>query len=82
MKILGVRFKNINTLRGEWEIRFDRSPLKEAGLFAITGPNGSGKSTILDAISLALYGRTTRLDQPERHIITKGTSDGFARVTV
>jgi len=82
MKILDVRFKNLNTLLGEWEIHFDRSPLKEAGLFAITGPNGSGKSTILDAISLALYGRTTRLDQPGKHIVTRGASDGFASVTV
>lgn len=81
MKILGVRLKNINTLRGEWEIHFDQPPLKESGLFAITGPNGSGKSTILDAISLALYGKTTRLDQPEKHIITKGTTDGSTTVT-
>ncbi len=82
MKILNVRFRNINTLRGEWEIHFDRSPLKEAGLFAITGPNGSGKSTILDAISLALYARTPRLDQPAKHVLTRGTSDGFAEVTI
>jgi len=82
MKILKVQFKNINTLAGEWEIHFDRSPLREAGLFAITGPNGSGKSTILDAISLSLYGRTTRLEQPEKHVITKGMSDGYAKVAV
>lgn len=61
MKILNVRFKNINTLKGEWEIHFDRSPLKESGLFAITGPNGSGKTTIFDAISLGIYGETAQI---------------------
>jgi DNA repair exonuclease SbcCD ATPase subunit len=61
MKILGVRFKNINSLRGEWEIRLDQSPLSETGLFAIVGPNGSGKTSILDAVTLGLYGSTPRL---------------------
>jgi len=51
MKILAVRFQNLNSLKGEHEIRFDRSPLSEAGLFAITGPTGAGKTTILDAIT-------------------------------
>ena len=57
MKILNVQFKNINTLKGEWEVHFNRSPLP-IGLFAITGPNGSGRTTIFDAISLGLYGET------------------------
>lgn len=81
MKILNVRFKNINTLKGEWEIDFDRSPLKEAGLFAITGPNGSGKTTIFDAISLGLYGETVRLKNSPEHIMSKQTSDCYATVT-
>lgn len=81
MKILSVRFKNINTLKGEWEIDFDRSPLKEAGLFAITGPNGSGKTTIFDAISLGLYGETVRLKNSPEHIMSKQTSDCYATVT-
>ncbi|MFZ4522836.1 MAG: AAA family ATPase [Bacteroidales bacterium] len=61
MKILTVRLKNLNSLRGEWTIPFNEEPLLSSGLFAITGPTGSGKSTILDAIMLALYGETPRL---------------------
>ncbi|MFH1991279.1 MAG: SbcC/MukB-like Walker B domain-containing protein [Pseudomonadota bacterium] len=81
MKIINVRFKNINTLKGEWEIHFDRSPLKESGLFAITGPNGSGKTTIFDAISLGLYGETFRLKNSPEQIISKQTSACYAAVT-
>ena len=81
MKVLTVRFKNINTLRGEWEIHFNRPPLQEAGLFAITGPNGSGKTTIFDAISLGLYGETTRLKNLPEQIMSKQTSDCYCEVT-
>jgi len=81
MKILNVRFKNINTLKGEWEIHFDRSPLKESGLFAITGPNGSGKTTIFDAVSLGIYGETARLKNSPEQIMSNQTSRCFSMVT-
>ncbi|MGQ9484996.1 MAG: AAA family ATPase [Desulfosoma sp.] len=81
MKILGLRFKNISSLRGEWDIRFDAPPLSDTGLFAITGPNGSGKSSLLDAITLGLYGETARLRHPERDITSWLEDESYAEVT-
>ncbi|WP_394495749.1 AAA family ATPase [Shewanella sp. ENK2] len=83
MKILSLRFKNINSLKNEWKIDFTQSPFKENGLFAITGPTGSGKTTILDAICLALYHRTPRLkviSKSTNELMTRGTSECLAEV--
>lgn len=60
MKILAIRIKNLASLEGLFEIDFTQEPLKTAGIFAITGATGAGKSTILDALCLALYGKTPR----------------------
>ncbi|CDZ95766.1 AAA family ATPase [Pseudomonas saudiphocaensis] len=62
MKILAIRLKNLASLAGDQVIDFTAEPLASAGLFAITGPTGAGKSTILDALCLALFGSTPRLD--------------------
>lgn len=62
MKILAIRLKNLASLAGEQAIDFTAEPLASAGLFAITGPTGAGKSTLLDALCLALFGSTPRLD--------------------
>ncbi len=61
MKILTLTFKNLNSLYGEWTIDFRHPEYVSNGIFALTGPTGAGKSTILDAITLALYGQTPRL---------------------
>ena len=57
MKILSLRLKNLNSLKGEWKIDFTAEPFASNGLFAITGATGAGKTTLLDAICLALYPR-------------------------
>lgn len=44
MKILSLRLKNLNSLKGEWKIDFTREPFASNGLFAITGPTGAGKN--------------------------------------
>ena len=83
MKINSLRFKNINSLRGEWKIDFNQPPFSDNGLFAITGPTGAGKTTLLDAICLALYQQTPRLggiNKNTNELMTKGTSDCLAEV--
>ncbi|PVY42911.1 AAA family ATPase [Pontibacter virosus] len=81
MKILAVRFLNLNSLKGEHEIRFDQSPLADAGLFAITGPTGAGKTTILDAITVGLYGMAHRHNNERPlELMTRHTAECFAEV--
>ena len=83
MKILKLRLKNLNSLKGDWQIDFTAAPFADSGLFAITGPTGAGKSTLLDAICLALYNRTPRLGKitkSSNDIITRHTSDCLAEV--
>ena len=80
MKILNIHFKNINSLEGEHSVDFERAPFIDTGVFAITGPNGSGKSSILDVITLALYGETFRFNRPADHVMTQQTSDCFASI--
>lgn len=82
MKILRITLNNLNSLRGTHEIDLEADPLGSAGIFAITGPTGAGKSTILDAITLALYGRAARYGtapNPE-HMMSRHT--GFCSAAV
>ena len=82
MKILRLRLSNLNSLRGDWPLDFTTSPLSESGLFAITGPTGAGKTTILDAITLALYGRAARYgsDSNPEQVMSRHT--GFCSAEV
>ena len=83
MKINSVRFKNINSLQGEWKIDFTQPPFVDNGVFAITGATGAGKTTLLDAICVALYQQTPRLGSINKNtneLMTRGTADCLAEV--
>lgn len=79
MKILKVSFQNIHSI-AKCDLDFTVEPLASAGLFAITGPTGAGKSTILDAITLALYGRIFRHKDGANLIMSRGA--GYAEANV
>lgn len=58
MKPIELKIKGLNSFNEEQIIDFEK--LTERGLFGIFGPTGSGKSTVLDGITLALYGDIAR----------------------
>jgi exonuclease SbcC len=96
MKILAIRGCNLASLAGEFEIDLAHGPLGAAGVFAIVGPTGAGKSTLLDAMCVALFDRTPRLQgrstfaigdeatalgaQDVRSLLRRGASQGWAEV--
>lgn len=79
MKILNLTLKNLNSLRLKQKIDFTSAPLGDSGLFAITGDTGSGKTTILDALTLALYGRIHR-NKDVSEVMTYGEVESLAEV--
>lgn len=75
MKPKMLKIVGLNSFEEEQKIDFER--LTEKGLFGIFGPTGSGKSTILDAITIALYGKITRTNKGYINTITKNLNVSY-----
>jgi exonuclease SbcC len=84
MRLIKLRLRNLNSLYGEWVIDFTHPAYASDRLFAVCGPTGAGKTTILDALCLALYGRTPRLGNSQRtglwDVMSRGESECLAEV--
>jgi len=82
MKILRLRFENINALKSAWQLDFTQEPFDSNGIFAITGATGAGKTSILDAICLALYHETPRIkiSASQNQLMTRFTTNCLAEV--
>lgn len=50
-------------------------------LAALVGPNGAGKSSLLDAITWALWGKTSRLDREQDHLVHRGEKEARVSLT-
>jgi len=79
MKIRKISIQNLNSLRIKTSIDLCAPPLSNVGLFAITGDTGAGKTTILDAITLALYGRVHR-NKDVKEVMSFGAVESLAEV--
>ena len=58
MRPIKLKISGLNSYIDEQVIDFEK--LTERGLFGIFGQTGSGKSTILDAMTIAMYGNIPR----------------------
>lgn len=67
MRPIHLSVAGLHSFREQQEVDF--LSLCEAGVFGIFGPTGSGKSSLLDAITLALYGTVERANNNTQGIM-------------
>lgn len=80
MRILAIRGENLASLAGCFGVDLERPPLGSVGLFAITGATGAGKSTLLDAMCVALFAKTPRLEKSGGVLVGRADDDPKARL--
>lgn len=67
MRPIYLEIEGLQSYKNLQKIDFEK--LMEGGLFGIFGKTGSGKSTVLDAITLALYGKVSRASRGTQGIM-------------
>lgn len=80
MKIQSLHIENIASFE-DATVSFDSGALGDADVFLICGAVGTGKSTILDCITLALYGCTPRLKRQGRQSADRDLTFNGSRIT-
>jgi DNA repair protein SbcC/Rad50 len=79
VKPISLTIAGLHSFREKQTIDFQS--LCEGGVFGIFGPTGSGKSTILDAITLALFGSVERAPNHTQGIMNHAENELFVSFT-
>ncbi|GCD83849.1 nuclease SbcCD subunit C [Parageobacillus thermoglucosidasius] len=79
MKPISLTIAGLHSFREKQTIDFQT--LCEGGVFGIFGPTGSGKSTILDAMTLALFGSVERAPNNTHGIMNHAENELFVSFT-
>ncbi|CCQ96406.1 putative Nuclease SbcCD subunit C [[Clostridium] ultunense Esp] len=79
MRPIQLKIKGLHSFRELVTIDFDR--LCRGGVFGIFGPTGSGKSTILDAMTLSLYGKVERAANHTHGILNQAENELYVSFT-
>jgi exonuclease SbcC len=69
MRPMKLELEGFTSFRERTEIDFGGFDL-----FAITGQTGTGKTSLLDAMTYALYGRTSRLNKAGKDLVSQGAA--------
>jgi DNA repair protein SbcC/Rad50 len=69
MRPIRLEIQGFTAFREKCEIDFSHFDL-----FAITGQTGAGKTSLLDAMTYALYGKTSRLNKAGKDLISQGAN--------
>ena len=75
MRPIKLEMEGFTSFRDHTVVDFE-----DADLFVLTGPTGAGKSSVIDAITFALYGSISRLD--DRRAVAPVISQGMLQARV